>query len=93
MTLALVMLHMSLSSSGMFRHITPLLDDSRRVVAPDRLGSGMYDHPQTPISLAQYGDATVEALHQMGIDRTSRQQAPEIAHHLRTFLDRQPEGS
>jgi pimeloyl-ACP methyl ester carboxylesterase len=67
--LPLVMLHMSLSSSRMFRHITPLLETSRRVVTPDRLGSGVSDHPQAPISLAQYADATVEALSGMGIDR------------------------
>ena len=53
----------------MFRHVWSSLAERRRIVAPDRLGSGFSDHPAEPISLAAYAEATLEALEQIGVDR------------------------
>lgn len=63
----LVLLHMSLSSGRMFRHVTPTLSRKRQVIAPDRLGSGCSDHPQSQLSLHEYADATLEALDAVGV--------------------------
>ena len=65
----LVLLHMSLSSGRMFRHVTPALSRRRQVVAPDRLGSGCSDHPQRRLSLSEYADATLKALDAVGVEQ------------------------
>ncbi len=62
----IVLLHMSLSSGWMFRHVAQLFE-GRRVIAPDRIGFGYSDHPEAPPTMANYAAATIEALDALGV--------------------------
>ena len=84
--LPLVLLHMSPRSSQMFVALQALL--ARPTIAVDRLGYGFSDAPRQPMSIADYANATLEALDALGLDgrfdvlgvHTGSLEAIELAH-------------
>jgi haloalkane dehalogenase len=82
----LVLLHMSPRSSQMWTHLQAVLQ--RESVAVDRLGYGFSDAPPRPLSVAEYAEATLDALEALGIPtpfdvlgmHTGSLEAIELAH-------------
>lgn len=65
----IVMLHMSPLSVSMFDRVTRPLSAHRTVVAVDRLGFGASDPIRQRMRLADYVQATLEALSVLGVER------------------------
>ena len=63
----LVLLHGSASASGSWTGLAPGLAGERLVVMPDRLGCGGSDRPPRQLSMAEYAEATLDALDTLGI--------------------------
>ncbi len=64
----LVCLHPAPSSGLYFTTVMPLLNDVRRVIAPDYLGYGGSDAPGSDPGIVDYAGATLEFLDAGGID-------------------------
>ncbi len=81
----LLLLHMSPRSGRMYLPAMELLD--RPTAAPDRLGFGYSDPPETPPTIEMYAAATLEVVDALGWDRfdvvgthTGSVEAIELAH-------------
>lgn len=65
----LVLLHMSPLSGTQFAPGLAALSRDRRVIAPDRIGFGHSDRPAEPLSLVEHAEATLECLHELGVEQ------------------------
>jgi pimeloyl-ACP methyl ester carboxylesterase len=65
----LLLVHSQIVAGQLYDHVVPMLAQDRLVIVPDRIGHGLSD-PQTGyVSIAQYAEATVDALDALGIEQ------------------------